>query len=154
MKDRKKLLAALAICYGVAAVGSLSTLPEIPTWYAELAKPAFTPPNWLFGPVWTLLYTLMAVALYLVWRTDQPQRESALGVFALQLGLNLAWSVAFFGLHWPELALVIIVLLGLAIGATMRVFWRISRPATYLLVPYLLWVGFAGALNAAIAALN
>ena len=138
----------------VSAVGARVTLPEIAGWYAQLAKPSFTPPNWVFGPVWTTLYVLMAIAAWLVWRTRVPARIPALSAWGAQLALNLAWSLLFFGAHRIGLALIDIVLLLLAIVATMAFFARRSRVAAVLLVPYLAWVAYAAALNFAVWRLN
>lgn len=117
-------------------------------YYAALAKPAWSPPPWIFGPVWTSLYLLMALAAWLVWRRGgwRAQRP-ALGLYLLQLVLNALWTPVFFGLRSPGLALVVIVLLGAAIVLTGRAFLAVSRPASWLLVPYLVWVVFAAALN-------
>jgi tryptophan-rich sensory protein len=141
------------------------TAPAIPTWYAGLAKPSFNPPNWIFGPVWTLLYTMMAVAAWRVHvRTDVgelsgriaggPSNRTALTWWWLQLALNAAWSVIFFWLHAIGFALVEIVVLLAAIAVTTYFFWRVGRLAGALLVPYLAWVAFATALNLAIWRLN
>jgi tryptophan-rich sensory protein len=124
-------------------------------WYAALAKPSWTPPGWLFGPVWTLLYFSMAVAAFLVWRRPASRaRTRALVLFGVQLGLNALWTPLFFGAHLPGLALAEIVLLDVAVVATLFAFWRLRRAAGALLVPYLAWSLFATALNAAIFWLN
>lgn len=149
------LIAALAICFGAAGIGSLLTLPEIPGWYQGLVKPSFNPPNWLFGPVWTILYALMAVAMWRVWmRASGTTRQRCATVFAIQLVLNVAWSAAFFAGHSPGLGLVVILALLLAIGATIARFAPVDRPAAWLLAPYLAWVAFASLLNASIWTLN
>lgn len=125
------------------------------SWYDSLTKPAWTPPPAWFGPVWTLLYTMMAVAAWLVWRQGGwSQQRRPLALYAAQLVLNAAWTPLFFGLRQPGLALVAIVLLWLAILATARAFWRASKPASILLWPYAAWVGFATALNAALWSMN
>jgi len=126
------------------------------SWYDTLAKPDWTPPSWLFSPVWTLLYLMMTVAALLVWRKKGSLRAAAfpLGLFALQLFFNLIWSPLFFGLRNPGAAMVDLVLLWVALLATVIVFWRISLPAGVLLLPYLLWVSFAGVLNFAIWQMN
>lgn len=144
----------IALTLAVSAIGARATLPEIPGWYAQLAKPSFTPPNWVFGPVWTTLYILMAIAAWLVWRTQAPARTRALTIWGAQLVLNLAWSLLFFGAHRIGLALADVVLLMLAIAATILAFWPLSRVAALLLVPYLAWVGYASALTFAIWRLN
>jgi tryptophan-rich sensory protein len=145
-------LAAVAV---VAAVGGAATASSVGTWYPALAKPAWTPPSWLFGPVWTALYAAMAVAGWAVWRArGWRQGRGPLVLFALQLLLNAAWSGLFFGLRAPGLALLGIALLWGAILATLVAFWRVRPLAGALLVPYLAWVSFAAALNAAIWRLN
>ncbi len=145
----------IAVCLGVGALGGRWTLPEIPEWYRGLAKPAFNPPNRLFGPVWTALYVLMAVAVWRVWEAaDSLRRSWGLGLFALQLGLNLAWSWIFFKRHALGAALVEVVALWAAIGATAVVFAGVDAVAAWLLLPYWAWVSFAFALNEAIWRLN
>lgn len=124
-------------------------------WYAGLAKPSWNPPSWVFAPVWSTLYLLMAVAAWLVWRrTGFAGAPAALGMFVLQLVLNSLWSYLFFGLHRPGFALIEIVVLWGAIAATLIAFWRISPPAGALLLPYLAWVSFAAALNLQLWRLN
>jgi benzodiazapine receptor len=150
-----KLVASVALCFAAAALGSLMTMPSIPTWYAGLEKPFFSPPNWIFAPVWTLLYALMAIAFWRVWTLGRGSAlQAAALAFAVQLVLNVAWSGAFFGLHSPGLALVDIVALLLAIIATISAFARIDSHAAWMLAPYLAWVAFATALNASIWWLN
>ena len=146
----------LLLCAAIAGVGALSTIPNIPTWYAALNKPSFNPPNWIFGPVWTFLYALMAIAAWLIWRRPRttPARLDALMVFALQLTLNFLWTPIFFHFHQLLTSVVVIALLWLAIVATIVLFGRVSRLAAALLLPYLAWVSFAAALNAAILKLN
>ena len=143
-------IASLLVCQLAGALGSLFTAPAIPGWYAGLVKPSFSPPNWVFAPVWTALFLLMGVALAVVWqRKDHPEAPAALRWFAIQWMLNVLWSVAFFGLHSPLLGLVDIVVLWVAIVVTILRFRRISRPAAWLLAPYIAWVSFALILNAA-----
>lgn len=145
----------VALCMGVSALGGLATFPSIPTWYAGLAKPAWTPPNWVFGPVWTVLYLMMAVAAWRVWLSPlRVARRRALARFLVQLGLNLAWSWLFFAMRSPWLGIVDIVLLWLAVVATMLAFRPLSPLATWLMAPYLLWVTYASTLNAGILVLN
>ena len=149
--------AALAlVCVVVAGgIGNLATLPNIPTWYAGLVKPAFNPPNWIFGPVWTVLYLMMALSLYrLLRRADSQPKIAAIIVFLVQLAFNAAWSVAFFGLHSPALGLIVIVVLWALIALTIKMALPLDRLAGYLLLPYLLWVSFAMVLNIAILVLN
>jgi tryptophan-rich sensory protein len=149
------LACAIAVCFVAAGIGSLYTRPAIPVWYASLQKPAWNPPNWAFGPVWTLLYLMMAVAVWLVWRERGfAGARLAITLFALQLLLNAFWSIIFFGWRQPAFALVEIFFLWAVIFATMLCFWQISQPAAWLMCPYLLWVTFAGFLNLAIARLN
>ncbi|HZH90481.1 MAG TPA: TspO/MBR family protein [Pyrinomonadaceae bacterium] len=149
------LALAVGVCFAAAAVASSYTAPAIPGWYASLRKPAWNPPNWLFGPVWTLLYLMMAVAAWLVWRERGfAGAGTALALFSLQLILNALWSVIFFGRRNPALALVEIFFLWAAIFATMLAFWRVSHAAGWLMWPYLLWVTFAGFLNLNIWKLN
>lgn len=149
---RLALVGMVAVCLGVAGIGGLATAPNIPTWYAGLAKPAWTPPGWIFGPVWSFLYLSMAVAAWLVWRRGNALVP--LTLFAVQLTFNMAWSWLFFGLHNPSAAFVDIVLLWVAITATMLAFWLRSTLAGLLFVPYLAWVSFAVLLNFTIWRLN
>lgn len=145
----------LAASATAAALGNVFTAAAIPEWYAGLDKPAFTPPSWVFGPAWTILYVLMAVAAWRVWvRAGFGGAPAALTLYFVQLALNAGWSVIFFGLRAPGWALAEIVVLWLAIMATTILFFRHSRLAGWLMVPYLLWVTFAAVLNAAIWWLN
>lgn len=149
------LIAALLVCFAAAGIGGWVTTPKIPTWYADLAKPTWTPPDWIFAPVWTILYAMMALAAWLVWRQDGFQvAKLALALFAIQLALNSLWSALFFGLQHPAAAAVDIVLLWIAILATIVAFCRHSPWAAGLMVPYLAWVSYATALNIAIWRLN
>ena len=152
----KPLVASLVLSFSAAAIGSVFTAANIPTWYAGLNKPWWSPPNWLFGPVWTLLYLLMALSLYFVWISPDrsPARRIGIGLFVVQIVLNTVWSIFFFGLQQPSLALVEIVILWITILLTMIYFSRVNRLSTWLLLPYLLWVSFASILNAAIFWLN
>lgn len=154
--DVLKLVIALVSAQMAGLVGSLFTVPSIPTWYAGLAKPDFAPPNWIFAPVWTTLFLLMGIALFLVWRKGSEKKGVKIGLvlFVIQLALNVLWSTIFFGLRNPGGALVEIVFLWFAILATMIAFKKVSRPAGLLLLPYLLWVMFAAYLNYAIWRLN
>ena len=145
----------LGLCLGVGALGAWTTAGSVATWYPTLVKPAWNPPSWVFGPVWTALYLGMAVAAWLVWRAAGWRGSSrALGWFAAQLALNAAWSPLFFGLRSPAAAFLDIAALWVAIVATIAAFFRVSRPAAALLLPYLAWVSFAAALNAAIWRMN
>lgn len=155
-RDLPAALISVAVALAAGGVGALATIPSIPTWYAGLAKPSFNPPNAVFGPVWTTLYVLMALAAWRVWRSGVSDRRAgpALALYAAQLGLNVAWSVIFFGLHKPGLALGEVALLLAAILATAAAFWRLDRLAGLLMAPYVAWVAFASALNFAIWRLN
>lgn len=154
-REAAALALLVALVLAVAAAGAAVTRPAIPGWYASLDKPGFTPPNWVFAPVWTALYLMMAVAAWLVWRRPRrPDRTRALQLFGLQLALNLLWSVLFFGAQAVGAALIEIGLLLAAILATMRAFHRVARAAAWLLAPYLAWVAYAAALNATIWLLN
>jgi len=143
------VLSTLAV--GIIA-GSV-TAPNIPGWYAGLAKPGFNPPNWVFAPVWTTLYFVMAIAAWRVW-CKTGWRNASIALWLAQLALNFCWSFLFFGAHAVLAALLDLGLLWLALVATMIAFWRIDKPAGWLFVPYLAWVSFAGILNAAILKLN
>ena len=156
LRDSLKLIAAIVISELAGIVGSFFTVSAIPNWYAMLAKPELNPPSWIFGPVWITLYALMGIAAFLVWKQGWEKKEVkvALGIFGIQLFLNGIWSIMFFGLQNPGLALINIVLLLFAIIWTMIVFYKISKSATYLLIPYIFWVSFATYLNYAIWLLN
>lgn len=156
MKRVAGIVVSIAVCELAGIVGSVFTMPAIPGWYAGLAKPSFNPPNWIFGPVWTLLYAMMGLAAYLVYEKGfkRPEVKKALAVFAAQLVMNTLWSIVFFGAHRILGAAVVIVLLWAMILATILLFHRISKAAAYLLVPYILWVSFATVLNASLYVLN
>lgn len=151
-----RLVVACAVCLSVGLIGTATVGGSFRTWYPALETPAFTPPNWVFGPVWTILYMLMGVAAFLVWQ--RGLRVAAVSValawFVVQLVLNAMWTPVFFGLHRPDLALIVIVLLWGAIVVTILQFRRVSGLAAGLLIPYLVWVSFAAVLNAAIWHLN
>jgi tryptophan-rich sensory protein len=149
------LVAFLALCFGVAALGGWWTAESVGTWYKTLRKPSWNPPSWVFGPVWTALYTMMAVAAWLVWRRrrEVPVRVP-LTLFAVQLALNLAWSGLFFAMRRPDLGVLDIAALWVVLAATTAAFFRVRTLAGALLVPYLLWVSFAAALNVALWRLN
>ena len=163
-----KLIIAIVVCEAAGVVGAFFTTPSIPTWYATLARPTLNPPAWVFGPVWTTLFALMGIAAFLVWKKGlergdvHPVRlfavsnrvKIALGIFIGQLVLNTLWSIIFFGLHSPGAALVEIIFLWLAILATIIAFAKISKPTAWLLLPYIVWVSFAGYLNYSIWILN
>ncbi|HEY5221314.1 MAG TPA: TspO/MBR family protein [Candidatus Paceibacterota bacterium] len=154
--DWFKLVIAVVVSEVAGIIGSIFTVSAIPTWYATLAKPALNPPAWVFGPVWTTLYLLMGIAVFLVWRKgwDSKGVKTALSLFAIQLILNALWSIIFFGLHSPAWALVDIITMWIAIVATIVAFAKTSRPAAWLLVSYILWVSFALYLNYSIWRLN
>lgn len=159
LPERRPIATVLGVvlaCVLLGGIGGLITAPQIDTWYQTLQKPWFNPPNWLFGPVWTVLYTLQGVAAWLLWRKGIGQREVriALGLFVAQFTLNVAWTPAFFGLRSPLFGLVVIVPLVLFIVGTIVAAWRVDRRASLLLVPYLAWVSFATVLNTAIWLLN
>lgn len=153
--DWRVLVRSVLLCELAGVVPALLTADDVATWYPTLARPAFTPPDWVFGPVWTTLYLLMGVALYLTWRSDRGrERRVALSVFGVQLALNATWTLVFFGAHAIFGGLVVIAALLAAILATIGAFARIDRRAAALLLPYLLWVGFATVLNYEIWRLN
>ncbi len=149
-------IVALALPQIAGGIGALFTFAAIPTWYATLAKPELAPPNWIFGPVWTTLFILMGIAAFIVWKKgwERPEVQVALSAFGFQLVLNTFWSILFFGLQSPGLALFEIVLLWSAIVANIVAFWRVSRIAGLLLLPYIAWVSFASYLNYMIWMLN
>jgi benzodiazapine receptor len=148
-----RLILCIVVCLGAAGLGSLLTKPALGSWYAGLSKPRWTPPNWLFGPVWTILFVAMAIAAWLVWRkvglTAAPMQ-----LFLLQLLLNVSWSALFFRLRSPGLAFAEIVVLWFAILATSVGFWKVVPAASWLLLPYWIWVSYAAALNFSIWLLN
>lgn len=149
------LLVALGISFTCAALGSILTAPQIGGWYAQLIKPPWNPPAWLFGPVWTCLFALMAVSAWLVWlKSGDHDVRVALSAFAVQLVFNVAWSALFFAAHSPRAALVEIGVLIIAIAATILAFARVDLVAATLLLPYVLWVSFAAYLNYTIVRLN
>ena len=155
LKPATGLFISFLVCFSAAAIGSLTTTPQIPNWYADLAKPIWTPPNWLFGPVWTILFSLMAIAAWLVWRKHGMKKaRRALVWFGIQLVLNSLWSVLFFGWNNPGAAAAEILLLWLTILLTMVTFSKKSKAAGLLLVPYFLWVSFAMVLNISIWQMN
>lgn len=147
-----KLFLTITVCELTGIISSIFSLNSIPTWYAALNKPGFSPPNWLFGPVWTILYALMGISWYLL--LGKNKSEQSLNFFYIQLGLNFLWSIIFFGMKNPELALIEIILMWGAIFLTISRSLKVSIVAAYLLLPYLAWVSFATILNAAIVVLN
>ena len=147
-----KLLFAILVVLSAAIIGNMATIPNIPVWYAGLVKPTFNPPNWIFGPVWSLLYAMMVLSFWRVLLRQAP--VPTVIVFLLQMALNGFWSVAFFGLHDIALGLGVVLALEALILVTIYLFARIDKVAAWLLAPYALWVGFASILNAAILSLN
>lgn len=153
LKQTAQFVVSIAVAFAAGGLGSLATIPNIPTWYAQLEKPPLLPPNEIFGPVWSVLYLLMGIALFLIW-TSPNKKKLAYAAFFAQLVLNTLWSFVFFGLHQPWLGLIVILLLIGAIIWTMYEFKRISKTATWLFIPYLLWVLFATYLTVGVAILN
>lgn len=149
-----KLLISISACLAVGGVSGFVTANEIPGWYVNINKPVFNPPNWIFGPVWTALYILMGIAFFLIWKSPTPAKEKAYLFFALQLVLNFFWSIIFFRLHAVGFAFAEIIMMWICILLTIVSFYPISKPAAYLLIPYLLWVSFASVLNFSIWRLN
>ena len=154
--DILKLVVSILIPLIAGFIGSIATFSSIPTWYASLVKPAWAPPNWVFSPVWTTLFILMGIALFLVWRQGPWRRDVKIAViiFAVQLVLNVLWSVIFFGLQSLLGGLIEIVFLWIAILATIIAFYRISKPAGILLLPYIIWVTIASYLTYTVYLLN
>ncbi len=155
-KEIISLIVAIITCEAAGIVGSIFTASKIPTWYKGLMKPALNPPSWVFGPVWTTLYLLMGIALYIIWKKGLNTEgvKFALTIFAVQLILNALWSIVFFNMENLGLALINIVLMWLSILWTIVLFYRLSPTAGLLLIPYILWVSFASYLNYAIWTLN
>lgn len=143
------IVAFIAVCQFAGIIGSIFTFPSIDTWYASLQRPSFSPPNWVFGPVWLTLYTIMGISAHLIWKRGWKKKKvrSALYVFSVQLALNSIWSFIFFGLNDLMLALFEIAVLWVFIAASILKFYDIDKRAAWLLVPYLLWVSFAMVLN-------
>jgi len=156
LRDIIKLISSLILCQLAGFIGSLFTIPAIPTWYRTLNKPFFTPPDWIFAPVWIGLYLMMGISLYMVWRRKghDLQVKGAFILFFIQLVLNAFWSVAFFGLKSPMAGLINIIILWIALLWTTKKFFKVSRDAAILLLPYILWVSFAAVLNFSLWALN
>jgi len=158
LKPRRNILGLavfVILCLAVSAIGGAITVTSVDTWYQALHKPPFNPPDWVFAPVWTTLYILMAIAGWRVWcHTQSEARRRALTVFVVQLGLNLGWSFLFFGLQRTGMALLEIVVLLLVIIANTVLFWRIDRLAGALFAPYVLWVAYASVLNMSLWLLN
>ncbi|MDO8428891.1 MAG: TspO/MBR family protein [Candidatus Diapherotrites archaeon] len=149
-----KLFVSIFICFLAGLIGSIFTFSAIPTWYAGLVKPWFSPPNFLFAPVWTILYVLMGIALYLIWRKGFQENKTSIKIFFVQLLLNAFWSIVFFGFKQLFNAFIVIIFLWISILACILLFYKIDKKASYLLIPYLAWVSFAGILNYSVWALN
>jgi translocator protein len=145
----KKLILSILLTLGIGALSGIATSSAIGSWYTTLIRPSFAPPNWVFGPAWTILYILMGIALYLVWVSPPKEhwKQKAYIIFGVQLTLNFLWSFIFFNLHWMGIALIEIILLWISIFLTILVFSKISKLAAWLLVPYISWVSFASLLN-------
>jgi tryptophan-rich sensory protein len=154
MNNTLKLIISILLPQLTGGLGALVTISSVGSWYQTINKPSFTPPSWLFGPAWTTLYLLMGIAMFLIWKSDHSQKKTALWLFGIQLFLNGIWSPAFFGLESPFLGLVVIVPLWVMILVCIKVFFPINKTAAYLMIPYLMWVSFATALNASIWYLN
>ena len=151
-----KLITSITICLAAGVLGSVFTTPAIPTWYATLIKPSFAPPNWVFFPVWTTLFIMMGISLFLIWQKglENGQVKIAISIFGVQLILNVLWSAAFFGLKSPLAGLIVISILWIFILFTILDFMKVSRTAALLLIPYILWVSFAAVINFFIWRLN
>lgn len=149
-----KLIASITLPLVIGFLGSAFTISEVTTWYTTLNKPFFSPPNFVFAPVWTTLYVLMGVSLYLLWTSKKKGKDKAIKFFLIQLALNLFWSIIFFGLHNPQVAFVEIIALWIFIFLTIRQSYSVSKISAYLLYPYIAWVSFALVLNLFITILN
>lgn len=155
MKTAARLIVCFALCFAVAALGAMATTPNIPGWYASLNKPSFTPPNYVFPIVWNILYALMAISLWRLWEAAKSGlRTRAIAVFLLQLAVNLAWSFIFFGAKAIGAGLITIIALDALVIWTIYAAWKVDRFAAALLLPYLLWIGYATALSVEIFRLN
>ncbi|MFC2143906.1 TspO/MBR family protein [Candidatus Aenigmatarchaeota archaeon] len=154
--DFVKLIVSIIICQVIGGIGSIFTAPSISTWYTTLAKPWFTPPNWVFAPVWITLFLLMGISLYLIWEKGLKEKriKTAISIFGIQLALNAIWSIIFFGLQSPFYAFIEIIILWIAILATIISFYKISKPAGLILLPYIIWVTIASSLNYYVWILN
>ncbi|MEO0009282.1 MAG: TspO/MBR family protein [candidate division WOR-3 bacterium] len=154
-RNLPKLLGSIVLPLIIGFAGSMFTRPSVDSWFATLKKPIFAPPNWLFAPAWTLLYIMMGIAFYLIWQQGYSVKlRLAFAVYALQLILNLLWSLFFFGLHSPLLGFADIVILWIVVLINIILFYRLRRAAGLLLIPYILWLTFASVLNLSIVLLN
>ncbi|SNS30785.1 TspO and MBR related proteins [Belliella buryatensis] len=154
MKNWQKLVISILIPQVSGVLGALVTVSSVGSWYQTINKPSFNPPSWVFGPVWTTLYIMIGISLYLIWKSNHPFKQRALWLFGIQMVLNALWSPAFFGLESPLLGLIVIIPLWISILACIKLFKPISNTAAYLFIPYFLWVSFASLLNASIWYLN
>jgi translocator protein len=156
MKKTYKIIISILIPFIAGAIGSFFTSPAITGWYSLIEKPRINPPSWVFGPAWTIIYILMGISLYLIWSKGCKENKVkvAISIFMIQLMLNSVWSILFFGLKNPGLAFIEIFFLWISILITIIFFYKISKKAAYLLVPYILWVSFASYLNYSIWILN
>lgn len=156
IKDPVKLILTIAISHLAGVIGTIFTMPAIPSWYASLQKPFFSPPSWIFAPVWLALYTLMGISAYLIWINglDRKEVKTALAIFGAQLVLNTLWSIVFFGMHSIFAGLLTIILLWILIALTIFEFYKISKTSAWLLIPYIFWVSFAAVLNYSLWAIN
>jgi translocator protein len=154
MKKWLKLIISIFVSLFAGFIGSFFTITGVNSWFSTIIKPSFNPPNWIFGPVWTTLYILMGISLYLIWTNKIKNKKPAMTIFFTQLVLNSLWSILFFGVQKPLFAFIEIIILWFAILLTILKFHKISKPASYLLVPYILWVSFAAVLNLSIYLLN
>ena len=151
----QKLIISIVATVGIGSLGGIFTISEIPNWYAGLNKPSFNPPNWLFGPVWTSLYTMMGVSFYLIWKQPANEtRKKAIQLFMIHFVLNFFWSIIFFSIHAIGSALIEIIVMWIFILLTIIQFSKLSKVAAWLLVPYIAWVSFATILTASIWKLN
>lgn len=151
-KNILKLIISITVPLLAGFIGSYFTMPAIPSWYAELTKPNLNPPNWIFAPVWTTLYILMGISFFMIWQKGRHNLQMV--VFGAQIILNTTWSFFFFGMQRLDVAFLNIVLLWIMIVLTIVLFFRVSKIAAYLLIPYIIWVSFASYLNLAIWMLN
>lgn len=151
-----KLAASILLCIIVGSIGSLVTITGPGSWYASLQKPFFAPPNWVFAPVWITLFTLMGIAVYIIWQSGPEKRDVriAIGIFCVQFFFNVIWSFLFFGLKSPLLGFIDILILWVMIVVTLWAFYRVKKSAAYLLIPYIAWVTLASALNGAVYFMN
>jgi len=156
IKSYPRLIFSIILIEIIGSIGAIATTPAIPGWYASIAKPFFTPPSWVFGPVWTTLFFLMGFALYLIWQEGMNKKpvKCAVKIFSIQMFLNVLWSFLFFGMQNPLLGLIEIVILWIVILITIIKFYKVSKPAAYMMIPYICWVTIATALNLAVWILN